>query len=143
MPSCCLWYTYYSDTVKNLIQESGVTLHTKESELFHQVLLNGRWDKAILLLPSYGFTMSTPEYLEAKALILEQWYLEKLESSSNDYVDAINLLRQQLSPTILELSSYYQTSTSTPITATIIDDTNTEKVRINIYTQYLLFYSLL
>jgi len=80
----------YNDIAADLEQRSGVTLQISAVERFRHALLTGAWRAAIALLPALSVG-DEKRMKEATFLILEQHYLEMLESRQT--TAALMLLR--------------------------------------------------
>eukprot|EP00941_MAST-03F_sp_MAST-3F-sp1_P001341 g1341.t1 len=69
----------YSDTVKTLMAESGLRIHSSEIAEFRSSVLNGNWEHCIEILPKLRWRNVSMDLAKAHFLLLRQKYLELLE----------------------------------------------------------------
>lgn len=84
-------------SVERLMKESGLRLDHPAAFSFREHILNGSWNRAEQDLDELYSLLTSPDYmLKMKFLLLEQKYLELLESGSA--VEALDVLQNQLTP---------------------------------------------
>lgn len=107
-----------NNTAELLMQESGCSLEHSSASKFRQHVLSGDWNKADHYLQELQPMVEdkTSNIVEMKFLLLEQKYLEFLESSRP--LDALHVLRNELTPLnhntprVHQLSSYMMCATN-------------------------------
>ncbi|KZV16626.1 WD repeat-containing protein 26-like [Dorcoceras hygrometricum] len=99
----------YSQTGRQLEEESGISLHSSEVRLFKQQILDCRWDESIATLHQIGQMDETSIKL-VSSVILERKFFQLL--AGEKIMDALHTLRNQITPlgvdvdTVCKLSSF-------------------------------------
>lgn len=98
-----------TQTVEQLIRESGCKLDHSSATKFQTHVLDGDWTKAEADLNELKTLLENPAaLLEMKFLILEQKYLEYLDE--NRVIDALHCLRNELTPLIHRVNRVHELS---------------------------------
>ncbi|RXG72864.1 WD repeat-containing protein 26 [Armadillidium vulgare] len=102
-------YFNFSQSAEVLMKESTCGLDHPSAALFRQCVLDGEWSKAESHLNELQGLLEEPSIaLEMKFLIIEQKYLELLESGKA--MEALTCLRSQLTPLAKKMERVHQLS---------------------------------
>ncbi|XP_073281506.1 WD repeat-containing protein 26 homolog [Primulina huaijiensis] len=108
----------YSETGKQLEDESGISLYSSEARLFKQQILDGQWDESVATLRQFGLM----DIKLASAIILQRKFFELL--AGEKFMDALHTLRYGILPlgvhdvAVRKLSSFLVSSSRIPLDGT-------------------------